>query len=816
MTASRNAALAILWVLSAGVAVAAERPKREFFFYDAADETVPATVFDNPNYYDADIARVGDDLWVTWLEFFPGQGDHVWVARYVNHQLELKRLVSPEPGEYANPTITPASEGRLWLSYEAQMDGQWEVLLAQVNPGNSLFRGTVNVSTSPGPDIRHRTAATPDGGLWIVWQGERNGQFDVLARQVSPKGGLAEIQVLSDASTLGDWHPDVALAPDGTVYVVWDGYDGTSYDVYARSCQGGAWRDIVVIAASPAFEGRAQVAAGTDGRVWVLWEEGADNWGKTYFSRMRLKGKHYFEMSDTCGPLHRFRRLRLGLLDQAGGFAHLKAPLPMPSIEQALTRPDAAEAGKALGAFYERGRLIIDDSGRVWILYRHYYVPWLGIERITHQEAGWGVYARCLQGDGFSKLYRFQVGQGDGLQSLGATPYGNGVAVAWTTGRTDRRMTDVLRGVVVATLAAPGSGPAAVKTAPPADKPIAAAPPEPPVPPEAATVAGKRYELFFGDLHRHTDLSLCFVPSDGTIDDAYRYAIDVAGLDFLGITDHCRDLARGNALSQLWWRCRKQVSRHDLKPRFIPFFSYERSRGGEDHNVVSLRPDMLRPHTYPHPQLWKELDDDTITIPHQTITDPIEDPANPPRSLQTETWDAHDNARRPLLEIYQGCRDRSIERDAHEGLARRYLFGFIASSDHCSTSGSYAGVWAEERTRESIFRAMQARRTFGAMDKIRLIVRAGDHWMGEHFTAPCFPPIHIEAGGTAPISSIEIVIDGEVKARLPQTGRRITLTYEPEIASEGFHYLYVRLHQTDGSRAWSSPIWVESLPTSGP
>ena len=60
---------------------------------------------------------------------------------------------------------------------------------------------------------------------------------------------------------------------------------------------------------------------------------------------------------------------------------------------------------------------------------------------------------------------------------------------------------------------------------------------------------GKRYELFFGDLHRHTDISLCFAPSDGSIDDAYRYAIDAAPLDFLGITDHTHDLAMGDELS---------------------------------------------------------------------------------------------------------------------------------------------------------------------------------------------------------------------------------------------------------------------------
>ena len=159
---------------------------------------------------------------------------------------------------------------------------------------------------------------------------------------------------------------------------------------------------------------------------------------------------------------------------------------------------------------------------------------------------------------------------------------------------------------------------------------------------------GQKYQLFFGDLHRHTDLSLCRVPFDGTIEDAYRYAIEVARLDFLGITDHSRDIALGNALSQLWWRSRKEVYRHQLKPTFFPFYAYERSHGNTaDHNVISLRGDMLRPHTYPIPKFWKELDLDTITIPHQPI--------------RRDTWSYQHDALRPLVEIYQGCRDTSIE-----------------------------------------------------------------------------------------------------------------------------------------------------------
>ncbi|MCX7013839.1 MAG: hypothetical protein NTW86_15020, partial [Candidatus Sumerlaeota bacterium] len=301
---------------------------------------------------------------------------------------------------------------------------------------------------------------------------------------------------------------------------------------------------------------------------------------------------------------------------------------------------------------------------------------------------------------------------------------------------------------------------------------------------------------YFGDLHRHTDLSLCFPFYDGTLEDAYRYAIDVARLDFLGVTDHTRDIAQGDALSQLWWRCVKEVGRHRLIGTFIPYFAWERSNSQTDHNVITLHEDMLRTDATPLPELWKELDHDTFTIPHNPIG--------------TKCWNYQNDALRPLLEIFQGYRNQVMEKMANVGLQKGYHLGFIASSDHLSTDASFACVWSPRGEREAIFRSMQARRTYGATDKIRLVFRAGDHWMGEQFDSPEPPEFQIAIDGASEIENVIVTQDGAPVKELPvrANSKTIRATYRPDPNLTGSHYYYISMTQRDGNQAWSSPIWV--------
>ncbi len=273
-------------------------------------------------------------------------------------------------------------------------------------------------------------------------------------------------------------------------------------------------------------------------------------------------------------------------------------------------------------------------------------------------------------------------------------------------------------------------------------------------------------------------------------------------LDFLGITDHTRDIDQGDVQGLLWWRATKEVTRQHAPGVFNPFYSYERSHDDTDHNVISLRDDMLRNFPPPLPEFWAEIDDDrTITIPHTTHTVPDE-------PFNGTVWDYQDDQRRPLAEVYQGFRDVSALKELQVPLAKGYHLGMIASSDHLSTGASYAAAWTESLGREEVCDALRSRRTYGATDRIRLVFRSGEHWMGEIVATDDPLPLEIEVEGTGPLEGVELWVDGVKRETFepPAGGKNLRVTtaiHAPD------RYAFVRVVQRDGNRAWSSPIWLE-------
>ena len=257
----------------------------------------------------------------------------------------------------------------------------------------------------------------------------------------------------------------------------------------------------------------------------------------------------------------------------------------------------------------------------------------------------------------------------------------------------------------------------------------------------AVTSGDRTYQLYWGDLHRHSLVSRCTAGDEPSLEDFYRYAWDVCEYDFWAVTDHSE-----NSSDHQWWSIQKIADLFHVDDRFVPLYGFEWTSADSGHQNVIFG-DVARgapifsafaEGTTDPAGLWQQMeqhpDFPAITIPH-----------HPGSAMVYNDWDYHHPDYSRLVEIFQACRGNYEALGAFrqysdatkegtfvlDGLQRGHRFGFIASSDH-GHGASYVGAFAESLDRASIFESLHARRTFAATTRDLLLdVRLGDALMGE-------------------------------------------------------------------------------------
>ena len=338
---------------------------------------------------------------------------------------------------------------------------------------------------------------------------------------------------------------------------------------------------------------------------------------------------------------------------------------------------------------------------------------------------------------------------------------------------------------------------------------------------------GETLYLLFGELHEHSDISICNRCGDQSLDENYQCRRDLNRLDFVAMTDHGY-----NIVPHLWNYSAKQVRANYDPGRLVTFLGEEWTSSFEDYdeerpwgyyghrNLIFADPYFPKWWTAYNgdspADLWRELRAmraDFVQIPHQ-----LADSGNVPVD-----WNYVDEEAQPVAEIFQtrgsyehldaprhartatGVRGNYLQ----DAWARGVRIGVIASPDHGGGLGK-AAVWAREKSRSAILEAIRARRTFGTTAaRIRMDFRVNGHLMGEAIPSgegPVAVVAEVEAAG--PLAKVEICRNNEFIYATSPAGARASIDFVDRDPVEGNSYYYLRVTQADGEIAWSSPVWL--------
>ena len=780
------------------------------------DRVAPAQMLSSTDYqsdYATMLGGTNGEVWAAWVGY-RDNANEVFARRFDGQSWGPVQKVTQSPSDVFIVRMGRDKAGKPWVIWSAQVKGNFDLYGRRFDGG--AWSAVERLTNEPQPDIYHAVTTDSAGNLWVAWQGFRNGRSDIFARRYDGSAWSEAERVSTSAAN--DWEPAIAACPDGDVYVAWDTYDKGNYDVMMRRFHHGSWGEPVAVANTPKYEAHVSVACDRQNQLWAAWNESGFEWGKDTGFLVKRQGTR----------LYQSRTMAVAVYDGKSWRE------PADDIN--------ARLGGEMATYNDFPMVQSDPTGRMWIFFRHRTLRIRDTASDTPaHRAAWELFGVYLENHRWSASMAvpFSQSRQDVRSGFAADGRGNWYAAWPTDGRNFEEFLFQRADVYAGRLPLPpakagGNAPDLRPRVQPQLTAFLSHAREPEdlrrIQGYAIAAGGKTYRIYRGDMHRHTEFSMDG-NNDGSLAQTYRYAIDAAEMDYLGVSDHNGD--GGPDVDYVRWVQHQMCDVFMLPRRFEPLYGYERSLNYPNghRNVMFARRGIP---TLPIPAEERQARTGAkalydylkryggIAMSHTSAT-----------NMGTD-WRDNDPAVEPLVEIYQGDRVSAEYEGAPKAAnaqdagsqpggfrpagyvwnawAKGYKLGVQASSDHLSTHISYACLIATDYTREGLMDAIRQRHAYGATDNIvldyRLLSGGREYLQGDIVKDANDFKLSVKILGTMPIRQIDVVRNNKFIHNLNPMEREVSFTFVDNQPLSGEAYYYVRAIQADDQIAWSSPIWV--------
>lgn len=307
-------------------------------------------------------------------------------------------------------------------------------------------------------------------------------------------------------------------------------------------------------------------------------------------------------------------------------------------------------------------------------------------------------------------------------------------------------------------------------------------------------VIGNPLKVYFGDLHAHTSYSDGQqLPVDG-----YKYAREVAKVDFMILTDHLEIVD-----SREWADLREHAWKANEDGKFISFPGLEWTKQLGHINLFDP-PTRIWPNDLEG--LYQAGAKAEMIGQFNHLGFPTDDCWEKHRySPEADRW-------MQLME----CRNPKEEAGFIQALKLGWHLAPTSTDDTHSpnwgNAGRWTGVLLPSLTRVNLWEALRARHCYSSLDRnceLTFSVNGavmGDIIPGTAKTAEIAVRV-MDPDANDTVTKLDLFEDGAIVAtdEPGATNREWTLERTP---AAGEHHYFVRVTQADGQMLWSAPIWL--------
>ena len=218
------------------------------------------------------IAAVGNNVYVTWQDFTPGNFD-IFFAVSNNNGTSFGTPInlSNNTGNSFRPQIA-TSGNNVYVTWEDSTPGNFDIFSAVSNNNGTSFSTPINLSNNTGGSFIPQIA-TSGNNVYVTWQDSTPGNFDIFFAASNNNGTSFGTPINISNNTDDSEIPQLA-AVGNNVYVTWQDFTPGNFDIFfaASNNNGTSFGTPINLSNNTGNSFEPQIAV-SGNNVYVTWED---------------------------------------------------------------------------------------------------------------------------------------------------------------------------------------------------------------------------------------------------------------------------------------------------------------------------------------------------------------------------------------------------------------------------------------------------------------------------------------------------------------------------------------------------------------
>lgn len=173
------------------------------------------------------------------------------------------------------PVTARDKAGNLWAAWHAGPEGGRDIYVARLAPGDETFQTPIRITSNALDQCNPDLATAPDGRIYVVWQDNQRGNWDVFAAICSNLKNFSKEIRVSDSND-NEICPAIAIDRQSPcrVYVAWQDDRKGNQDIYvAGSANAFVTTDIAAVTTNAADQTQPDLTVDAQNVAYAVWTD---------------------------------------------------------------------------------------------------------------------------------------------------------------------------------------------------------------------------------------------------------------------------------------------------------------------------------------------------------------------------------------------------------------------------------------------------------------------------------------------------------------------------------------------------------------